>query len=291
MTLVAGTAVEGPDVDEAPLRLAALLARTGGEDVVVTTVTARGFPDPRVDREYRAFVARTVAEGQAAAVRLLAGEGVAGASTLALEATSVPAGLVEAVRRTAASLLVLGPASRAPAGRFAAGSVTGHLLHSSPVPLALAPRSVPGDPAGRVTRLTCAWAGTERSREALAWTRRTAAAWGVPVRLVTFAPERAPMLPSETGLRVEAVVAAQWAGQAQADLDAVVAGWEGSPAPETLVARGRSWAGAVAAGRWTAGDVLVIGSSRLGPLARVFLGSTATQILRAAPVPTVVVPV
>jgi nucleotide-binding universal stress UspA family protein len=46
----------------------------------------------------------------------------------------------------------------------------------------------------------------------------------------------------------------------------------------------------VAAAGWSDGDLLVVGSSRLGPLARVFLGSTATRIVRAAPVPVVVVP-
>lgn len=55
------------------------------------------------------------------------------------------------------------------------------------------------------------------------------------------------------------------------------------------MARRSGWPGAVAAG-WSDGDLLVVGSSRLGPIARVFLGSTATRILRAAPVPVVVVP-
>jgi nucleotide-binding universal stress UspA family protein len=36
--------------------------------------------------------------------------------------------------------------------------------------------------------------------------------------------------------------------------------------------------------------VLVVGSSSIGPLARVFLGSRATKIVRHAPVPVVVVP-
>ena len=99
------------------------------------------------------------------------------------------------------------------------------------------------------------------------------------------------MLPSETGLRVEALVSAQWAEQAQAQLADVVAAWSGpGPAPETHVAAGAGWAGALAAGDWLPGDVLVVGSSRHGPLARVFLGSTATKIVRASPVPVVVVP-
>src|ERR687891_707816 len=41
---------------------------------------------------------------------------------------------------------------------------------------------------------------------------------------------------------------------------------------------------------WEEGEVLVVGSSRLGPVARVFLGSNSTKILRSSPVPVVVIP-
>ena len=41
---------------------------------------------------------------------------------------------------------------------------------------------------------------------------------------------------------------------------------------------------------WADGDVLVVGSSSLGPIARVFLGSRAAKIVRHSPVPVVIVP-
>ncbi|MGY1779827.1 universal stress protein [Geodermatophilus sp. SYSU D01036] len=276
MTLVVGHAADLEDRDEAHLRLAATLARTGGDDVVVATVTARGFFDPRVDREYRTWVTELVRSRQGRAAHELREAGVAEVRTVAVEATSVPAGLVSVVEQVGGTLLVLGRE----------GAVPEHLLRSSPVPLALAARA--GSPGRRVTRLSCAWAGTDRSRAALAWAQRTAAAWDVPLRLVTFAPERDPMLPSETGLHVEREVASAWAVQAREELDRVAAGLPGPP--QTVVARGAGWPGAVSAAGWSDGDLLVVGSSRLGPLARVFLGSTATRIVRAAPVPVVVVP-
>ncbi|GAB3321327.1 universal stress protein [Geodermatophilus aquaeductus] len=276
MTLVVGHPADLEERSEAHLRLAATLARTGGDDVVVATVTARGFPDPRVDREYRLWVADLVRSRQGRAAHDLRAAGVAEVRTVAVEASSVPSGLVTVVEQVGGTLLVLGRE----------GAVPEHLLRSSPVPLALAARA--GSPGERVTRLTCAWAGTERSRAALAWARRTAAAWDVPLRLITFAPERDPMLPSETGLHVEREVSSSWARQARAELEQVAAGLPGPP--DTVVARGSGWPGAVAAAGWSDGDLLVVGSSRLGPLARVFLGSTATRIVRAAPVPVVVVP-
>ena len=41
---------------------------------------------------------------------------------------------------------------------------------------------------------------------------------------------------------------------------------------------------------WEAGEVLLIGSSRLAASRSIFLGSTANRILRALPVPMIVVP-
>ena len=41
---------------------------------------------------------------------------------------------------------------------------------------------------------------------------------------------------------------------------------------------------------WEDGEVLLIGSSRLATSRSIFLGSTANRILRALPVPMIVVP-
>jgi len=41
---------------------------------------------------------------------------------------------------------------------------------------------------------------------------------------------------------------------------------------------------------WDPGDALVVGSSSVGPVARVFLGSRSSKIVRHSPVPVVVVP-
>ena len=293
MTVLLGwEAAEHGGGDDAALQLAAGLARAEGAPAVVATVVP---PDPvsaiasRIDREYRQWRAALTATRQAEAVTGLRAAGVDDVRTAVVPGSSVPSGLVEAARRYSARVLVLGAAAESPVGRFSAGSVAERLLHSSPVPLALAPREWP-EPAPPA-RLICAWADTARSREALAAARGFAERWGVPIRLVTFVPERAAMLPSETGLRMEQVVSEEWAGQVQGALEEVVAGWPGpGPAPAALLARGAGWAGAVAETPWAPGDVLVVGSSRLGPPGRVFVGSTATKVLRAATVPLLVVP-
>ena len=56
---------------------------------------------------------------------------------------------------------------------------------------------------------------------------------------------------------------------------------------ETAVGHGESWDEALEDVEWDAGDVLVVGSSAVGPIARVFLGSRATKIVRHSPVPVV----
>ena len=59
---------------------------------------------------------------------------------------------------------------------------------------------------------------------------------------------------------------------------------------EAVIGRGRSWDDALEDIEWEDGDVLVVGSSSMGPVARVFLGSRANKIVQHSPVPVVVVP-
>jgi nucleotide-binding universal stress UspA family protein len=62
------------------------------------------------------------------------------------------------------------------------------------------------------------------------------------------------------------------------------------PELDATVGRGESWEEAVEDVEWEPGDVLVVGSSSIGPVARVFLGSRSSKIVRHSPVPVVVVP-
>jgi nucleotide-binding universal stress UspA family protein len=59
---------------------------------------------------------------------------------------------------------------------------------------------------------------------------------------------------------------------------------------EVVVAHGRSIEEAVDRLDWEDGEILLIGSSRLAKGRSIFLGSTAGRILRALPVPMIVVP-
>jgi len=59
---------------------------------------------------------------------------------------------------------------------------------------------------------------------------------------------------------------------------------------DVVVAQGRGVEEAVDRLDWEDGEVLLIGSSRLARNRSIFLGSTANRILRALPVPMIVVP-
>ena len=112
------------------------------------------------------------------------------------------------------------------------------------------------------------------------------------MRVATFVPRAETMYPPEVGFDAEDMVAAQAAEQAAGLHD----GPRRSPRRPAsarwrrVVARGRGWDGALHGVDWAPDDVLALGSSRHGPLARVFLGSTASKILRHTPVPALVIP-
>ena len=59
---------------------------------------------------------------------------------------------------------------------------------------------------------------------------------------------------------------------------------------DAVVGTGESWDAAMGDVDWEPNDVLVVGSSSLGPIARVFVGSHAAKVVRHSPVPVVVVP-
>jgi nucleotide-binding universal stress UspA family protein len=276
------------------LELAAILRRSVGCELVVTAVlplTSRDTLESREpDAEYRGWLDRLAADAEAAARASLDAEGRV--DFLRVASSSVAAGLVEAVESTGADLLVVGSARDAVKGSLLAGSVATRLLHSSPVPVLLAPAGYHTAAGQRFASLTCAYAGTDRSREALAATCDLAMRIGAPVWVATFAPRAATMYPPEVGLDVEDLVTAQWADQAESlHREAVeYCRRRGIDDVRTFLARGEGWAGALRSVDWDAHDLLVIGSSRLGAVARVFVGSTATKILRYAPVPVLVVP-
>ena len=198
----------------------------------------------------------------------------------ALPAESFAAGLIEAAGDDA-GLIVVGAASNGLFKRFTVGSVANALLHASPVPVALAPRGF--NRIEPVTRFTLATGQRAGADAAIGTAIGAANRRGVPLRLVSLVTLDAG--PDEGG---EATNAAH--RHANTVLSDAAARLPHGHDVSVAVAHGRTIEEAIDSLEWQEGEVLIIGSSRLGERNKLFIGSTANKILRALPVPMVVVP-
>jgi nucleotide-binding universal stress UspA family protein len=290
MTMVVGFAPDGRG--RAVLHLAALLARSGGEDLVVCAVVPAPWPPSpaKIDAEYQAAL-QGAAENALSRARARLPADIP-ASYEVLHVRSAPAGLLQMAEKVSASLIVAGSAAEGGSGTVSVGSVSARLLHSSHVPVALAPRGFRVGADARVTRVTAAFGGSDDDLVVAA--AGVAARVGATLRVASFAVHPAPPHTVAIGHEADDEMTAQWVAEIQESADEALREVADLPAAphecEAVVGRGEDWGEALEDIEWTDGDVLVVGSSSIGPLARVFLGSRATKIVRHSPVPVVVVP-
>jgi nucleotide-binding universal stress UspA family protein len=285
--LVALTALGGRDA----LGLGRMLARTGDVTLTVCVVVPQtwDYPSPaRVDAEYAAFL-KQYAEDAIAEAREFLGEEVSAEYT-STSASSASEGLIATATEKGAALIALGSARHGPLGRFTVGGIANEMLHVSPVPVALAPRGYRPSSGARLRRVTCAFSGSTQSQSAFDAAVQLSSRHGVPLRLTTFVVRDRQMYPSQVGYDAERLVAEQWRAQALEAQEKALATLPDDVAVEAGIVEGRDWEDALDSLPWEDGEVLVVGSSRLGPVARVFLGSSSTKIIRSSPVPVVVIP-
>jgi nucleotide-binding universal stress UspA family protein len=285
--LVAFTALGGRDA----LSLGRMLARTSDVTLTVCVVIPQTWDHPslaRVDAEYAAFLNRYAEEAIAEAREFLGN--TVRAEYTSTSASSATEGLITTATEAGAALIALGSARHGPLGRFTLGGITGEMLHVSPVPVALAPRGYRPSSDARLRRITCAFSGSTQSRSAFDAAVQLSRQHAVPLRLTTFVVHDRQMYPSQVGYDAERLVAEQWRAQALEAQEKALATLPDDIAVEAGVVSGRDWEEALDALPWEEGEVLVVGSSRLGPVARVFLGSNSAKIVRSSPVPVVVIP-
>jgi nucleotide-binding universal stress UspA family protein len=199
--------------------------------------------------------------------------------------------LIEAAEELGADLLIIGAASNGLFKRFTIGSVASALLHASTVPVALAPHGYHRQDA--LTRISCGLGTRAGAEKLLDFALGMATNREVPLRVVS-------LLALDGGAETDAEKAAAEAREyAEKHLAAALpagAPEVGEPEvraeakTEVVVAHGRSIEEAVDRLDWEDGEVMLIGSSRLAKSRSIFLGSTANRILRALPVPMIVVP-
>jgi nucleotide-binding universal stress UspA family protein len=273
------------------LALGRMLARTGDVTLTVCIVLPEVWGHPslaRVDAEYAAFL-KQYAEDTIAEAREFVGDAVQ-AEYVSTSARTATEGLITTASEKDAVLVVLGSARHGPFGRFAVGSVTNEMLHTAPVPVVLTPRGYSPASDARLRRVTCAFAGSTRSRTAFDAAVQLSKRHGLPLRLTTLVVRDRQMYPSQVGYSAERLVAEQWRAQAEEAQNRALATLPEDVPVEANVISGRNWEEALDSLPWEESEVLVVGSSRLGPVKRVFLGSNSTKIVRSSPVPVVLIP-
>jgi nucleotide-binding universal stress UspA family protein len=196
------------------------------------------------------------------------------------DADSFAAGLIDAAVEYEAGLIVVGAASSGLFKRHTVGSVANALLHASPVPVALAPRGYRRTEA--VSRLTLAVGQRAGADAAIDVAISAAQRRGVPLRMVSLVELDAE---GDSG---EVVNAAHiHANTVLTDAShRLPEGYKVS----VEVAHGRTIEECIDDLEWDDAEILIVGSSRLAEKYKLFIGTTANKVLRALPVPMVVIP-
>ncbi len=291
MTLVVG--LPRDERATAALHLGGLLARALKEDLVVATVVPPAWPPGvgRIDAEYQEYLDQEAAEALDAAREALSG---VAADYVVSRARSAAAGLVEIADERGAAMIVLGSSTAGVLGRVAFGSVAERLLHTSPVPVALAPRGFRAGADTVVEQVTVAFGGAAHDTELAVAVAGVAARAGAALRVASFGVRPRTPLTAGVGSRAEDGVVEEWAHDVERAQRAALAAVAELPAPPASVTatigRGRDWASALESIGWGDTGVLAVGSSSEGPLERVFVGSRSSRIVRHSPVPVIVVP-
>lgn len=278
MKLVVGYLATSGGADA--VALGVQLARTLGADLELRMVLA---PDdvttPRVTLgKFHDVLAERGSEWLDEAMRLVPDDVTARGAVLVEE--SVAGALSAEALRLEAEAIVVGGSGGGLVGSLSLGSLVDDLLHFAPVPVAVAPRGTRNSTVKRIRSVTCAIGDRPGAARLLETAVRASAATAAPLRLVSLVA-----LDKHGEQGVEAA-----REHAHATLESVRAALPEDAPVTAVVADGDTIETAVEWLDWEDGDLLMLGSSRLAPPRRLFIGSTAARILRVLHVPIVVTP-
>lgn len=278
MKLVVGYLATSGGADA--LSLGIRLARTLGAELELRTVLA---PDdvttPRVTSDkFHEVLAEQGSEWLDEALRSVPDDVVARGGVVVAE--SIAEALCEEAVKLDAEAIVVGGAGGGLASGLTLGSLVDDLLHFAPVPVAVAPRGIRHSEVARVRTVTCAVGDRPGAAALLDTAVRASRATGAPLRLVSLVA-----LDKHGEKGIEAA-----REHAHAALESAKAALPADADVTAVVADGATVESAVEGLDWKDGDLLMLGSSRLAPPRRLFIGSVAARILRALQIPMVVTP-
>ena len=219
---------------------------------------------------------------------------------------SVPRGLRRVVRRDHRDLLVMGSSRHAPEGHLQIGKRTRQLLCHFECALAVATRGLHSRPEHPIVRIGVGYDATPEAHAALTLAGSIASASGAELVVLGVVDDRVrtvgfSQIASKSGA-VPVLASSAGAGEGVTPgWDELVEATEQSMRGELEEAAGATGATVhteVLRGRPADAlldlcqrvDLLIIGSRRWGPVARVMLGSTGEALLHAASCPVLVVP-
>lgn len=201
-------------------------------------------------------------------------------------ADSFPQCLIDFAVSSKSAMIVVGGTSDGILGKHTLGTISSALTHASPVPVALAPRGYSRDDIPTISTLTVAVPTAESKDSPLPFALTLAREGGLNLRLLSLVSHDEIATDDDESLEVRA----RHIAAAEANLKVAEQTCGGPAGIESLVADGDTLEAALDELHWGPGDVVVIGSGRLAPPRRAFLGSTSARILKNTDAPIIVVP-
>lgn len=198
-------------------------------------------------------------------------------------------GLREIADERKASMIVVGSSGGASNGRFQVGSTADRLLHGSGVPVALTPTGYRRTCPEKIGTIVVAFHDTPESHRALAQAVRLAQRSGTRITVLTVLL-RHRIYGSKLGSAAESVLISQQREEVEEHQAAALREVPSDMDSTGVITASDSPLGALQRLDWNGDEVLLMSSSRGGKIRRVFLGDMTYKLIRATPVPAIVLP-
>ena len=273
------------------LVLGSLLCRALGAEPLLVHVHPTPFnyvSSAHVDAEWRAALHRQAEKVLAGASARMARLGWNNVETAIGAHNSSGQGLALVASDENADMIVIGSAPGGSLGRFQIGSTADKLLHGSPVPVAIAPSGYRRAAPVKLGRIVVGYQDDKESRRALAKGAEIAETAGIPLDVLTVLV-RHRIYGSKVHSGEEAIIEELRQQTAQSQRDAL-AQVTLHHEPRVTISVADSPMAALQRIDWEGDEMLVLSSARGGQLRRVFLGDMTYKLLRATPVPALILP-
>ncbi len=203
---------------------------------------------------------------------------------------SIPRALRRVVRREHRDLLIVGSSRHAPPGHVRVGKRMRQLLGHVDCALAFAPKGLGNQPSLQLRRIGVGYDGGPEADAALAWASSIAAAADAELCVRAVVDDRVPVLLRSALQGLVAVelrdVVEEEVNRLRSQATAAAADMGAQARIEVMCHRPAEALTALSENV----DLVVIGSRRWGPAARVLMGSTGEGLLQRAACPVVTVP-